>query len=278
MLTNQKIVFFGAGSMAEAMISGIVYSGKISRSQLIVTNRSNQRRLHELHKNYGITAIKREQLDFDQIDILILAMKPKDVEDALCFLKNRIKPQLLILSAVAGITTDLLEKNLPAGQQVIRFMPNTSSMISESATAMSPGKYASKQEIVRGRELLSNLGAVYLIDEDKMDIFTGIAGSGPAYVYYLMEHIEKAGQDGGFDFETARKIGAQTFLGAAKMIMHQKETPKQLREKVTSPNGTTEAGLEALEKHGGGMAMIQAVKRAAERSEEMSSKLYKQKE
>jgi pyrroline-5-carboxylate reductase len=275
--TQLNIAFLGAGSMAEAMIAGIVKEGNIPQYQLFVTNRNNKQRLLELKTKYGVNAITREQLNFEEIDILIIVTKPKDIEDVFHFLKTRLKPHVLILSAVAGVKTSWLEENLPTEQQVIRIMPNTSSLICESATAMSPGKNADKQAISRGKELLSTLGSVYLIDEEKMDIFTGIAGSGPAYFYYLMEEIEKAGTNGGLDMETVREISAQTLLGAAKMVLQQKESPAILRKKVTSPNGTTAAGLAALENYGGGMAIFQAIKRAAFRSKEMSTEFQNSK-
>jgi pyrroline-5-carboxylate reductase len=273
--TQQRIAFLGAGSMAEAMIAGIVGKEKLLHSQIIVTNRNNQRRLRGLEIKYGVKAIKREQLNFENLDILIIATKPKDIEDVLDFLKTKLKPHVLILSVVAGITTSYLEENMPIGQQVIRIMPNTSCLISESATAMSPGKNTGEQAILKGKELLKKMGSVYLIEEDKMDIFTGIAGSGPAYFYYLMEQIEREGKEGGLDIQKVREIGAQTLLGAAKMVLQQIESPAKLRERVTSPNGTTAAGLAALEKYGGGIAISQAIRRAASRSKEISTEMQK---
>lgn len=271
MLTNQTVAFLGAGSMAEAMISGIAKTGKIPSKQILVSNRRNHQRLQELQDTYGIKGISREELNFDNIDVLILAMKPKDVESSLQFLSKKLKPNQVILSVAAGIPTNCIERHFPDGLPVVRIMPNTSSMIGESATAICPGKHASKNVVTMVMELLTCLGTVYLIEEDKMDIFTGIAGSGPAYFYYLIEHMEKAGKECGLDTTTVRQISAQTILGAAKMMMQETDTPAELREKVTSPNGTTAAGLEALEKHGGGRAIMQAVKEAAKRSQEMNS-------
>ena len=271
MLNNRSVAFIGAGSMAEAMISGIVNTGYLSSNQIIVTNRRNQRRLQDLQEAYGIKGICREELNFDNIDIFILAMKPKDVDSTLNFLSNKLKPNQVILSVAAGIPTNCIECNLPEGQPVVRIMPNTSSMIGESATAICPGKHITEEVLEMVMELLSCLGTVYLIEEEQMDIFTGIAGSGPAYFYYLIEHMEKAGKESGLDTGTIRRISAQILLGAGKMIMQQTDTPAQLREKVTSPNGTTAAGLEELERHGGGRAIMQAVKGAAKRSQEMSS-------
>ncbi|NHH95328.1 Pyrroline-5-carboxylate reductase [Bacillus sp. MB95] len=272
---KQKVAFLGAGSMAEAMISGMVNAKKLPAENIIVTNRSNDARLHELENRYGIKAVKRSELKTDDIDVFILAMKPKGAEEALNELKPQINKDQLVLSVLAGISSSYTEELLHDEQQVIRVMPNTSSMIQQSATAISPGQYAAMDAVLTAKELLSAIGKVYVIDEPQMDIFTGIAGSGPAYFYFLMEHIEKAAKEEGLDPELAREIGAQTIYGAARMMMERDETPTELRENVTSPNGTTAAGLDALAKHGGGEAMMQAVKGASKRSKEMSAQLQK---
>ncbi|WLR52847.1 pyrroline-5-carboxylate reductase [Bacillus tianshenii] len=273
MLKNQTVAFLGAGSMAEAMIAGIVESEKLPREQVIVTNRSNEERLQEMRNKYGIRAMKKEELFFEEIDMFILAMKPKDAEKALASIKDDIRPDQTVLSVLAGISTPFMEENLKYGQQVIRVMPNTSSMIGESATAISPGRHVGMDKVMMAKELLQAIGQVYIMDEEKMDIFTGIAGSGPAYFYHLMEHIERTGMEAGLEPEQAREIGAQTILGAAKMMIEREETPSQLRENVTSPNGTTAAGLDALAKHGGGEAIGEAIKGAAKRSKELSEQL-----
>ncbi|WP_078544321.1 pyrroline-5-carboxylate reductase [Litchfieldia alkalitelluris] len=277
MLSDKKIAFLGAGSMAEAMIAGIVNSNKVPREQVIATNRSDLKRLKEIQKSYGITVSQRDKLNLKEVDIVILAMKPKDIDQALLSIKNDISPNALILSVLAGITTSYIEQHLHKGQQVIRVMPNTSSMIGESATAIASGTQTSFDQVKLVKELLQTIGEVFIINEEKMDIFTGIAGSGPAYFYYLMEHMEKAGVEQGLDAETSRQIIAQTIVGAAKMIQEQNETPTVLRENVTSPNGTTAAGLKALELNGGGNAISQAVKSASERSKEISEQLEGQK-
>ncbi|WP_175638745.1 pyrroline-5-carboxylate reductase [Metabacillus schmidteae] len=273
MLHDKTVAFLGAGSMAEAMISGLVKSNKFPIQQIIATNRSNAERLSALEANYGIKSCRIEDLQFDQIDIIILAMKPKDVDQALRGIKQHIKPNHLILSVLAGITTTYLEQNLHIGQQVVRVMPNTSSAIGESATAISPGHETSENNVVLTKTFLNCIGEVYIIDEKDMDIFTGLAGSGPAYFYYLMEHMEQQGVQAGFDVGTTRKIIAQTIKGAAKMVQEQDETPTILREKVTSPNGTTAAGLNALDENGGGKAIAKAVEHAAKRSKEISEQI-----
>jgi pyrroline-5-carboxylate reductase len=273
MLKNKKIIFLGAGSMAEAMLAGIVSVEKIPKGQVFVSNKSNKKRLKELEMGYGIKGVTREQVSLKQMDIIILAMKPKDAEAVLLSIKDQLQPHQLVISVLAGITTSFMEHHLKYGQQVIRVMPNTSSMIGESATAISTGTFTQRDQVNNAKDLLSCIGKVFEIKEEQMDIFTGIAGSGPAYFYYLMEHMESAGKEGGLDTETTREIMAQTILGAAKMILEQEETPTQLRENVTSPNGTTAAGLAALAEHGGGKAISQAIKHASNRSNEISSEL-----
>lgn len=270
MIQNKKIAFLGAGSMAEAMISGIVNKGKLTKNQIFVTNRKNKSRLQHLEQSYGITGVPYDKLNLEDIDIIVLAMKPKDVAVSLQSIKHLLHSKQLVLSVLAGVTTSYLEQNLPMRQQVIRVMPNTSSMIGESATAISPGRYATEQSVQMAKQLFLAIGKVYVLPEEKMDIFTGIAGSGPAYFYYLMEHMETEGIKSGLNEKLVRQIIAQTIIGAAKMIQNQDAAPSFLRKNVTSPNGTTAAGLAALEIHGGGKAISQAIQQAAQRSKEMS--------
>ena len=203
----------------------------------------------------------------------MLFRSPKDIDKALDSINHLVRNDTVIMSVLAGITTSHMEDQLPAGQPVIRVMPNTSSMLKESATAISAGRFTSREDMENAEELLSSIGEVFVIEESQMDIFTGIAGSGPAYFYYLMEHIEKTGAEAGLDPSLARKIGAQTIFGAAKMMLEREESPTQLRENVTSPNGTTAAGLDALAQFGGGKAISEAVKGAEKRSKEISSSL-----
>ncbi|WP_338447987.1 pyrroline-5-carboxylate reductase [Niallia oryzisoli] len=275
MLKKKSIAFIGAGSMAEAMISGIVKAEKIPPNQIVILNRSNQERLKQLETAYGIKGAVIHELDFSKIDIIVLAMKPKDAQTALHSIRDYIQPHHIILSVLAGITTSFIEHFFPSGQQVIRVMPNTSSMIGESATGISSGKHTLQDNLFIAKELLECFGKVYVIPEDKMDLFTGIAGSGPAYFYYLMEHMEKQAVAGGLSEEAARQIIAQTIFGAAKMILEQNETPAALRQKVTSPNGTTAKGLHALHINGAGTAIKIAIQEASGRSREITSKFNK---
>ncbi|WP_139488248.1 pyrroline-5-carboxylate reductase [Brevibacillus dissolubilis] len=271
MLKNKKVAFIGAGSMAEAMIAGMVATGTLDPGQLIVTNRSNLERRQEITQSYGVHTCCLDDPAAMSADIIILAVKPKDAECVLDALHGRIKEDQLVMSVLAGISTQFIEDRLGSRQPVVRVMPNTSSMVGESATAIARGQYVTDEQLVMAEQLLTSIGNVTVIDEEQMSIFTGIAGSGPAYVYYLVEHMEKAGQEGGLDAATAREIAVQTIYGASKMLLETEEDPATLRENVTSPNGTTAAGLEALEKYGGGEAIEAAIKHAAQRSDEISA-------
>lgn len=273
MLKEEKILFLGAGSMAEAMVSGMINRGKIQPKQITVSNRTNLDRLNQLEKSYNINGITKDRLNIGQYDIIILAMKPKDAQASLKSINDQLHHKQLVLSVLAGVSTTFLETYLPSQQQVIRVMPNTSSMIGESATAISSGTYTTNENMKLALELLKSIGEVYMIPEKMMDVFTGIAGSGPAYIYYLVEQMEKEGKTQGLTEEMVRRIISQTILGAAKMINSLSETPTVLRQRVTSPNGTTAAGLEALETFGGGTALVHAIKQATNRSKEISEHL-----
>ena len=276
-MLNEKVIgFIGAGSMAEAMISGIVASEIIPANNVVVSNRSNIDRLMELEDKYGVRGIMKQDLNMNELDIIVLAMKPKDIEIALASLKDQLNSSQLLLSVLAGVSTGYMEEGLNPGQPVIRVMPNTSSMIGESATAISAGKHVAMDHMVDTKVILETIGKVYTIEEGQMDVFTGVAGSGPAYFYYLMEHMEKTAKEAGLDEEVTRDVVAQTILGAAKMLQSNNEEPASLRKKVTSPNGTTAAGLEALSDNGGGKAISAAIKGAAERSKEISEEKEKE--
>lgn len=262
--------------MAEGMIAGMSRSDSMQNEQIYVTNRKNSERLCELQKQYAITGIPQAEVDWGSMDVIILAMKPKDITAALLDLQEKVQDGQLIISVAAGIQNEQIEHYLPENQPVVRIMPNTSSTIGESATAIAPGTHVSAEQLTVVTELVKTFGEAFVIAEEQMDVFTGMAGSGPAYFYKLMEHFEETGVAAGFDRDTARKVGTQTMLGAAKMLLETEEEPAVLRRKVTSPNGTTAAGLEALDDAGAGEAMTKAILSAAERSNEISEELKKQ--
>jgi pyrroline-5-carboxylate reductase len=275
MLKHRNITFIGAGSMAEAMISGLINKAEIPSDRITAANHTNANRRIELIEKYNINAVSFNDISLLNTDVIILAVKPKQAEEVLQKIKHNLQEHHIILSVLAGISTAYIEEIIDTPLPVIRVMPNTSSMIGESITGISAGQYVKNDDLDLAQELSKAIGKVKIIDEKQMDLFTGIAGSGPAYFYYLLEHMEDVAVENGLDRELARDIAAQTLYGASKMVIESSDSPAELRKKVTSPNGTTAAGLDALEENGGGKAIEAAVENAAKRSKTLRKEFEK---
>lgn len=274
-LSHMKITFVGAGSMAEAIIRGLIMKGGVHGENIFVMNRSNHTRLEELHERYGIRYSVNESEKEDAIrtgQIVVLAFKPKDAADGLSGIKHLITPGQLLVSVIAGLTTHTIQALLGgADNSIVRTMPNTSSTIGLGATGISFSSNVSPEDRQLAIQIFESAGIVSAVDEPLLDTITGVSGSGPAYIYYMMEAMIQGGIQGGLAPEEARRLTVQTVLGAASMVEATGEDPADLRRKVTSPNGTTQAALETLDHHGFPEAVTKAVLRAAERAGEMGA-------
>ncbi|MCF6093647.1 pyrroline-5-carboxylate reductase [Microaerobacter geothermalis] len=268
-MLDLQLGFIGAGSMAEAMITGILRNQLLKKDNIWVTNRENKVRLDELRNKYGIQMTEDKKELLKKVQVVVLAMKPKDMEHALDELKEWIYPSHLLISVAAGVSTQVIEESFPYPVPIIRAMPNTSSTIGLSATALCKGNWATPHHIETAKEIFRAIGSVCEVEEKDIDIVTGLSGSGPAYVYYLVEALMGAGIREGLEPEVARELTIQTLLGAAQMLITTKEEPSLLRKKVTSPGGTTMAGLQTLDDYRFVEAIHSAVARATERSREM---------
>lgn len=264
-----KVSFIGAGSMAEAIMAGMVNKRFLKKEQIFVSNKENEARLVELQEKYQVIGNTNKAEVIQDADIIILATKPYDVETALNEVKSLIEPHQLIISVIAGISTDTIVSHLEKDIAVIRAMPNTSATIGFSATAIAKGKFATDEHLTLAEDLFKAIGTVSVVDEEKMHIVTGISGSGPAYIYYLVEAMEKAAEQEGLDTETAKQLITQTIIGAGKMLKQSTEPVSILRENVTSPNGTTAAGIQTLNEYHFQDAVIECVKNATKRSKEL---------
>lgn len=268
-----KIVFIGAGSMAEAMISGILAKDFIESQHIYVTNKSNQERLARLEKRHHVQVHKdkdKEQVMKDA-KAIILAIKPKDIEAAILSIKPYILSNQLVISVVAGVSTDYISRMLECPARVIRVMPNTSATIGLSATAIAAGKHATLDDIEWVKKLFQTVGTVTIVKEENLHAITGLSGSGPAYIYYLVEAMEKAAVDIGLDKTIAKELIIQTLIGSAEMLKKSNVDASVLRKKVTSPGGTTQAGLETLQKYRYQEGLIACIHRAAARSKELGA-------
>ncbi|KUP30674.1 pyrroline-5-carboxylate reductase [Bacillus halotolerans] len=264
----KKIGFVGAGSMAEAMINGFLQSGITKPENIYITNRSNEERLNELKEMYGVRPCRDKSEFFTQTDIVVLAFKPKDAAESIDSIRSYMKDQLVI-SVLAGLTIETIQHYFGRKLAVIRVMPNTSAAIRKSATGFSVSAEASQDDITAATALLETIGDATLVEEQHLDAVTAIAGSGPAYVYRYIEAMEKAAQKVGLDEETAKKLILQTMAGATDMLRQSGKQPAQLRREITSPGGTTEAGLRALTEASFEEAIIHCIEETAKRSAEI---------
>lgn len=238
--------------------------------QISVTNRDDRFRLDELVYNFGVVAnAEHKYRSIADADILILAMKPKDVAQALQEIRDYTSENQLFISVVAGISTDFISAQLGHHAPVIRCMPNTSAVVGKSATGIAAGKSAQSVHLEMAKQIFESIGKVIVTDENKMDAITGVSGSGPAYVYLLVEAMVKGAQAVGLTYDEARELVLQTVIGAATMLVETNEDPAVLRRQVTSPNGTTQAGLEVLAAYNFDQAIERCIERASERSAEL---------
>ncbi len=269
MLDGKKIGFIGGGNMAEAIIKGLL-AGGVQAGAIMVAEPISLRRSF-LSSEYSV--LTDDNLDVArQADIIILAVKPQVAASVLTSLEPAITSNKLIISIMAGISTGFIEETLTNGVRVVRSMPNTPALIQAAATAVCPGRKATDQDIEVAREIFSLVGTVVTVPEKQMDAVTGLSGSGPAYVFTFIEALSDAGVKNGLQRDVALQLAVQTVLGAARMMAESTEHPAQLRDKVTSPGGTTIAALHALEKDGFRGVVMDAVDAACKRSKELAGK------
>lgn len=270
MLANKKICFLGAGSMAEAIIAGLVAKELVPPQNITALNRGNRERIEKLIARYGINDTNKETA-ITNADLIVLAVKPKDIDSALSECAHLTHKNQLFISVLAGISTDYITSLLGHEAPVIRSMPNTSATIGLSATGIASGKTASEESIALAKQLFAAIGIVEQVEEEEIHGVTGLSGSGPAYIYYLVEAMEKAGQDIGLEQDVARRLILQTILGSVEMLLQSNESAESLRKKVTSPNGTTAAGIDVLNQYNFEEAIRACIRRATERSRELGA-------
>lgn len=268
MLNGKKIVFLGAGSLAESLIRGLTAKDTVSADQISVMNRTNRDRLEKLAQTYGIKPVREREKALKQADVIMIAVKPKVVKPLLREIAPWLHHSPLVISFAAGITLQAMAEVIPLCP-IARAMPNTSCAVLQSATAVSFNQRCGEEAKDMAMQLLSAVGSVAVVEESLMDAVTGLSGSGPAYFYYLVEAMQEAGAALGLPAEVARELVVQTLYGAACMLKQTGLPAAELRRQVTSPNGTTAAGLEILRQGKIQEWMQRAIRRAAERSREL---------
>ena len=263
-----KVAVIGAGKMGESIITGLLKSGTYTPKDIKAYEIIETRRNH-ITQTYKIECVNNPQKAVDFSDITIIAVKPKDVENALKQIAPSMKPGKVLVSIAAGITIEFLRKHLPKNVSVIRVMPNIAVSVQEAMIIVCPSENTTKEELKMTTETLSLLGRVIQLDEKYLNLATGLVGSGPAYIYLIIEALADAGVRLGLPKDVATTLAAQTTLGAAKMVVETGEHPAKLKDMVATPAGTTVEGLLELEKGRLRAVVISAVTKAAERAKQL---------
>ncbi|SDZ26604.1 pyrroline-5-carboxylate reductase [Thermoactinomyces sp. DSM 45892] len=266
---NLRVGFIGAGSITEAMIAGLTKGRVIPPRNISVVNRSNHNRLKELEELYQLSPHSHDEQAILESDVIVLAIKPNVASQVLQVWGQKFRENQLILSVIAGVSTEQIEMACSQRVAVVRTMPNTSAAVGRSATAICPGRYVKEDHFSISTTILEAIGIVLEVQESQMDAVTGLAGSGPAYFYYMVEAMQKAGVYVGLESDIARQFIIQTCIGAAEMLLHTEKEPSRLREEVTSEGGTTFAGLTTLREFHFEEAICEAITKATERSQEL---------
>lgn len=261
-----QILIIGGGSMGKAIAQGLLSQNAITELTIVEKNKETQSSLKEYTTN-----ILDDITDFtsQHFDAVILATKPDCIEEVTKELVGKLQENTLIISIAAGVTTTSIENEL-LNYPVIRAMPNLAALVGESATAICAGMYASDDHLLLAQQILIAIGKVVVVNEDQMNLVTGISGSGPAYYYLLTQYLIETGVSQGLDIETARILSEQTLIGAAKTVSLGNESVEELRAKVTSKGGTTQAAVESFEIDDLSKIVRSAVVAATHRAEELA--------
>jgi pyrroline-5-carboxylate reductase len=254
--------------MGSTLLSGLVRAGR-DPAQLVITGR-NADRAQELADRYNVRLMSNVDAA-EAADTLVLVVKPQDMEGLLAEIRAHVPAGALVVSLAAGITTGFLEERLPVGTAVVRVMPNTPALVDEGMAAISPGQHCDEVHLGEAEELLLSCGKVLRVAEKHLDAVTAISGSGPAYIFYVVEAMIEAGVLLGMPRTTSTELVVQTLYGAATMLKETGEHPTVLREQVSSPGGTTMAAVRQLDDHKVRAAFVTAMEAAAERSKQLAS-------
>ena len=262
-MTPLTTAILGAGVMGETLLSGLLRAGRPADGLLVGEKRAD--RAAELQEKYAVTVVSNVEAA-RRADTVALVVKPQDMEDVLAEIAPELREGQLVVSLCAGITTAYIESRVPEGVAVVRVMPNTPALVDEGMAAISPGSHCSEDHLAEAESLMASVGKVMQIPERQQDAVTAISGSGPAYLFFVVESMIEAGVHLGLPRSTASELVIQTVVGSAKMLRETGTHPVVLREQVTSPGGTTASALRELEVHKVRAAFLAAMEAARDRS------------
>lgn len=262
-----KITFIGAGNMAEAIVAGIIEKGVCNPQAITVTDIA-ETRLKHVGLLYGVATAQENSAAAAQSDVIVLAVKPQVFPAVWPDIAAALKPEALVISIMAGVTSQRIAGGSPL--RVVRIMPNTPALIGEGAAGIAAGEYATDADVAFAEKLMKAVGVAVIVDENQLDAVTALSGSGPAYVFYLIESMMEAAEQMGLEKHVACELALATVSGAAKLMKHSEEEAGALRCKVTSKGGTTEAAIRTMEEHGVKESIIKALLAAQTRSKELA--------
>jgi pyrroline-5-carboxylate reductase len=275
MLNEKKIAFIGAGNMGDALISGLLGS-ESSLPDNIICSDVRQDKLDEFKSKYKVRTAGSNLEAVSDADIIIYAVKPQILASVLIETAPKLDMSKLVISIAAGVPLAAMETCVQKDLRLIRVMPNIAAAVKEAATAIAAGEHATQEDVNLTMEIFSSIGKCILLKENYlMDAITGLSGSGPAYIFLIVDALADAGVKVGLSRQDSLFLAAQTVLGAAKLLIETQEHPGQLKDKVTSPGGTAIAGLATLESGGLRTTLINAVEAATNRSKELGIMMMK---
>jgi len=264
-----KLAVLGCGKMGQALVAGLLGSGYSKAEDIVVTARRPER-LTELADAYSVRTTVDNVEAVRGAELVVIAVKPQDIDDLLAEVSTHIGPSQTLLSVVAAIPTSLIESRLVEQVPVVRAMPNTPSLVHEGMAGVAGGRHTDEAHLGMATEVLAHVGRVVVVPESYLDAVTAISGSGPAYFALLAEAMIEAGILLGLSREISTDLVVQTMLGSAKLLRDEKMHPVELREMVTSPGGTTIRAIRVLEQAGVRAAFLNAIQAAMERSQELA--------
>ncbi len=270
MLTDQTFAVIGAGNMGRAIIGGLLKGDRLAPERIRATRRTPGL-LEELAAQFpGLVTNTNNADAVRDATVVVLSVKPQGVWQVVAEIKDAVPAGALVLATLAGITTQQLETAFGGKRAVVRTMPNTPALVDAGATALTAGRYATFDHMTLARHVFEAVGTVEIVPESLMDAVTGLSGSGPAYIYMVIEALTDGGVKQGIPRPIAHRLAAQTVYGAAKLTIETGKHPAILRDEVTTPGGTAIAAVADLESHGLRTMLINAVATATARSQELS--------
>jgi pyrroline-5-carboxylate reductase len=268
---TKTIGFLGGGNMAEALIRGLLLGAEMPAQNLAASG-PRRERLDTLEERYGIRVTTNNGELAATSDVVVLAVKPQIMDRVLLEVGQKIRSDALVISVAAGVHIETIEARLRPGARVIRSMPNTPALVQAGATAISAGSHATDDDIELAKFIFDAVGITVVLEENQLDAVTGLSGSGPAYIFLILEALADAGVKVGLSRRNAQRLAAQTVMGSAKLLLDTDEHPGRLKDQVTSPGGTAIAGLHTLEEGGLRTTLINAVESATLRARQLGTR------